>query len=54
MMIDTVFRVYSELTSQSGSLFNELEAEYKGGRQKYPTLYTDAGLREAQRMGLEK
>ena len=53
MIIDTVFRVYSKTTSQSGSFYNDLVAEHEKGRQKYPRLYTDAGLKEAQRMGLE-
>jgi hypothetical protein len=54
MNIDTVFRVYSKSTSGRGSFFNDLKAEYKKGRQEYPTLYTDAGLKEARRLGLEK
>jgi hypothetical protein len=55
--VDTLFGGAITYLSQSGSttsLFNDLEAEYKKGRQEYPTLYTDAGLKEAQRLGLEK
>jgi hypothetical protein len=52
MSLETVFRVYSTYSSRAGNLFNDLAAEHEQGRKKYPTLYSDASLKEAQRMGL--
>jgi hypothetical protein len=55
--VDTTFGGAITYLSQSGSTTNLINDSNTGAlvrRQEYPTLYTDAGLKEAQRLGLEK
>jgi hypothetical protein len=52
--IETVFRIYSTTSARHGSFYGDLQAEHEEGRQAYPTLYTDAGLSAARKLGLQE